>query len=82
MPNYSTSFGFPVMSNKPGRTSLIDKCHQNICTLGLLMRTVLIKLHVCLFLRPVRNYHGTDDIKKYRLEGVPKKSKFPVKNWL
>ena len=29
--------------NSPGRTSLLEECHQNVCTLGLLTRSVLIK---------------------------------------
>ena len=67
--------------NSPGRESLLDECYQKVCTLGLLTRSVLIKI-ACFFLRLVRNCHGENDIKKYQLEGVPKKSKFSVKNLL
>ena len=51
--------------NSPGRTSLLDECHQNVCTLGLLTRSVLIEI-AWVFLRLVRNCHWTDDIKKYQ----------------
>ena len=51
--------------NSPGRTFLLDECHQNVCTLGLLTRSVLIEI-ACFFLRLVRNCHGKDDIKKYQ----------------
>ena len=67
--------------NSPGRESLLDECHQNVCTLGLLTRSVLIEI-AWGFLRLVRNCHGEDYIKKYQCEGVPKKSKFSVENWL
>ena len=30
--------------NSPGRTSLLDECHQNVLTLGLLMCSVLIEI--------------------------------------
>ena len=30
--------------NSPGRTSLLEECHQNVCTLGLLTRSVLIEI--------------------------------------
>ena len=49
--------------NSPGRTSLLDECHQNVCTLGLLTRSVLIEI-AWGFLRLVRNWK--DDIKKYQ----------------
>ena len=51
--------------NSPGCTSLLDECHQNVCTLGLLTRSVLIEI-AWGFLRLVRNCHWTDDIKKYQ----------------
>ena len=66
--------------NSPERISLLDECRQNVRTLGLLTWSVLIKI-TC-FLPLVRNCHWDDDIKKYQLERVPKKSKFSVKNWL
>ena len=34
--------------NSPGRESLLDECHQNVRTLGLLTRSVLIGI-VCFF---------------------------------
>ena len=55
----------PYGWNSPGRTSLLDECHQNVCTLGLLTRSVLIEI-AWGFLRLVRNCHGEDDIKKYQ----------------
>ena len=64
--------------NSPGRTSLLDECHKNVCTLGLLTRSVLIEI-VCFFLRLVRYCHGEGDIKKYQLEGVPNQ-KFLIKS--
>ena len=67
----------PYGWNSPGRESLLDECNQNVCTLGLLTRLVLIEI-AWGFLRLVRNCHGEDDIKKHQLEGVPKKSKFSV----
>ena len=67
--------------NSPGRESLLDECHQNICTLGLLTQSVLIRI-AWGYLRLVKNCHGEDVIKKYQQEGVPKKSKFSVENWL
>ena len=51
--------------NSPGRTSLLDQCHKNVCTLGLLTRSVLIEI-AWGFLGLVRNCHWTDDIKKYQ----------------
>ena len=45
------------------RTSLLDECHENVCTLGLLTRSVLIEIAWGL-LRLVRNCHWKDDIKK------------------
>ena len=51
--------------NSPGRESVLDECHQNVHTLGLLTRSVLIKI-AWGFLRLVRNCHWTDDIKKYQ----------------
>ena len=72
---------YPISSygwNSLGLTSLLDKCHQNVCTLGLLTRSVLIKI-VWVFLRLVRNYYGENDIKKYQEEGVPKNLNFPFK---
>ena len=56
-----TTYGW----NSPGRTSLLDECHQNVCTLGLLTRSVLIKI-AWFFLRLVRNCHGEEDTKKYQ----------------
>ena len=51
--------------NSPGGESLLDECHPNVCTLGLLTRSVLIEIALG-FLRLVRNCHGKDDIKKYQ----------------
>ena len=79
--SYAHLFRHSYGWNSPGRKSLLDECHQNVCTLGLLTRSVFIEI-AWGFLRLVRNCHWTDDIKKYQLEGVPKKSKIFVKNWL
>ena len=59
--NITITYGW----NSPGRTSLLDECPQNVCTLGLLTHAVLIKI-AWGFLRLVRNCHWTDDIKKYQ----------------
>ena len=48
-----------------GRESLLDECHQNVRTLGLLTRSVLIEI-AWGFLRLVRNCHWKDDIKKHQ----------------
>ena len=54
--------------------SLLNECHQSVCTLGLLTHSVLIKIAWGL-LSLVKNCHGEDDIKKYQLEGVSKNQK-------
>ena len=51
--------------NSPGREPLLDECHQNVCTLGLLTRSVLIEI-AWGFLHLVKNCHGKDDIKEYQ----------------
>ena len=60
---------FPIQCiygwNLPGRTSQLDKCHQNVCTQGLLTRSVFIEIAWGL-LRLVRNSHGKDYIGKYQ----------------
>ena len=67
--------------NSPGRTSWFGECHQNICTLGLLTRSFFIDIARDI-LRLVRNWYWTITIKINYIQGVQKKSKFPVKNWL
>ena len=50
--------------NSPGRESLLDECHQNLRTLGLLTRSVLIEI-AWGFLRLVKYCRREDYIKKY-----------------
>ena len=65
-----TAYGW----NSPGWESLLDECHQNVCTLGLLTRSGLIEI-AWGFLRLVRNGHGDDDIKKISERRCSKKGK-------
>ena len=58
--------------NSQGWESLLDECHQKVCTPGLLTRSVLIEI-AWGFLSLVRNCDGEDDMKKNLFKGVPKK---------
>ena len=59
--------------------SLLNECHQSVCTLGLLTHSVLIKIAWGL-LSLVKNCHGEDDIKKISIRRCLKKNQnFPLK---